>query len=748
MAPGSEHDLNEAGQASGNCPAVEELPAYRERLHHQDEAVRRAACIELATIGQLFAGDLLLEALADPSPHVRQIAADGLIELADAGTRSEVTIEKLAGMLRLEDATARNQAMDVLARLGPCVLPVIEALLSDRDGDVRIFATYVLGAIRDPAAFDPLRAALDDPNENVRYAAAEALGHLGDPRAVEPLLEVLRADEWARFPAIEALGHLGDPRAVAPLAALLEDPWLRLPTVEALGKLGDEAIGRTLLDYVSDENPMVSHAALAALGQIDERHGTRFLATLDRSAVTALLSATLGPSCRALGLSCRALGRADQGPSALTAADAAARKSAVAALGWVGSGEMLPALLPCLGDDAEEVQAAAMQAIVRLGSRDLAALLRVFNDATVDYRPQLASALGEIARTLARSADAVDALLRGLRDPAGPVRAASAKALVETGDPRAVEPLVESLGDPDPTVRRAAAGALGTLRRVTPQAAAVTRPLLRLLQDPVWEVRSEAARAAARLGTRQVVTQLAPMVRDARPQVREAAIQALGLVEDRSADAHLVEALNSPDPAVRRFAASFLGRRTVPRAQPALLNALSDEDWQVRKLAAEALGLLRDERAGPGLLNALHDSNTWVRYAAACALGDLADPKAVDALLEVLDRDVAPVQLAAASALGKLVDPRAARALEAMSQHPDADFRRMAAEALGNIPGSTAALETLLDDPHPGVRRAAARSIGRLGDPSAQELLRALQTDPDPGVRQAAQEALAASGEA
>lgn len=320
--------------------------AYRERLHHPDEAVRQAACLELTVIGQPFSDELLLEALADSSPHIRQIVADGLVELA-----SEDTIESLAEMLRLENAAARNEAMEVLARLGDRSLLAMTIRLLDPDGDVRIFAANVLGNIGDPAAFEPLQAALGDPNENVRYAAVEALGKIGDRRAVEPLLEVLRTDEWARFPAIEAIGQLGDPQAVEPLMALLDDPWLRFPIVEALGWLGDEATGRTLLNHVNDavliENPMVGHVVLAALGRIDERHGTQFLATLDQPEVVALLS------------------------SALTVVDEAVRRSVVTALGWVGNGETLSLLLPHLDDDSEEVQKAALQAVVRLGNRDL-----------------------------------------------------------------------------------------------------------------------------------------------------------------------------------------------------------------------------------------------------------------------------------------------------------------------------------------------------------------------------------------
>ena len=80
-----------------------EFAAYRQRLQDSDEGVRRSAVLELCVIGQPLADTLLLEALADPSPYIRQMAADGLFELA-----SVETIERLAEGGRLEKVKERN----------------------------------------------------------------------------------------------------------------------------------------------------------------------------------------------------------------------------------------------------------------------------------------------------------------------------------------------------------------------------------------------------------------------------------------------------------------------------------------------------------------------------------------------------------------------------------------------------------------------------------------------------------------
>ncbi len=689
-----------------NVPEMEEpsagIEAYRRRLNHPDEGVRRAVCMELAGEGWLGCDQLLFDVLADPSPYLREIAAAGLVELA-----TEKTVARLAEMLRLEDPAARNEAMAVLVHLGDRARPSMERLLADGDSDVRIFAANVLGDIRQPAGFEALAAALADANENVRYAAAEALGKIGDPRAVGPLLEAVHTDDWVRFAAIESLGQLADPAAVPHLVPLLSDPWLRLPAIEALGRLGDGPLGWQLLPHVSDENAMVGHATIAALGRLDARHGTQYLARLDAVTVATLVE------------------------GALTETDPAVRRSAVIALGWGGPAMLLPRLLERLDDTAGEVQDAARTALVSLGRRELPALLEVFARPEADHRTAMAAALGEICDPAA-----AEALIAALSDESGPVRAAVAASLGRLGSagvsPHAEAALLARLCDASADVRRAAAGALGMLRSYK-----ASGPLIGLLGDPVETVRIEAAAAVARIGAPGVAGQLASLLAGASSEAREAAARALGLLAqagaDSAAEAFLIEALNNCDLIVRRLAAAALGRGATPSGgsgqTTTLLTALLDEDWQVRKLAAEALGRLGDSRAAAGLLGALSDHNLWVRYAAVRALGELGDRAAVDALLRTLDGDEDAVKLAAVGALGQLGDPKAIPALEAMSRHPDPDFRCMAAEALGRIwkasrvsvtsevSGNTAegALRPLLFDPQPSVRRVAAQMLGAAG---------------------------------
>lgn len=663
----------------------------RQRLHDPEATLRQEALFTLLDQRWPLADTLLLEALFDPQPVLRQMAAEGLAELI----RDE-TLEALAEILRAEDAAARSAAMSLLARLGARALPVLIPRLADAEADVRIFTANVLGELGHQAATEPLLSALTDPHENVRYAAAEALGKLKDRRATPALLRAVEEDEWVRFAAIEALGEIADPRAIEPLTALLHsEPWLRLPAIEALGQMGDADTGALLQRYLND-NQMVNHAVIAALGAIDAREGTRLLAELNQPGLAQTLI------------------------EALASTYPAVRQSAVVALGWVGQPDTLPALLPRLNDEAEEVREATRQSLIHFGARQPAALIESFQAPHSDHRLWIAEALSHISQP-----EAMEALCAGLADTSTPVRVACARGLGLARHPHAVVPLIESLNDPEAEVRRASANAL----REMPSAKAIPK-LLRLLEDVAAEVRAEAALTLAHfahpdsttltgVNAHDIVNQIAPLTHSSRAETREAAVQTLGRLTEAKATEAVVAALGHPEASTRRAAAQALAltHHTAPEVVAALTKTLLDEDWTVRKQVVDTLGQFDFELTGPSLHTALHDDSLWVRYAAARQMGEHRDGTALPRLIELIQNDVEPVKLAAASAAGQLKDVRAVPALLSLTQHTDPDLRRAAAEALGQLrdPQSEAALIQLLSDSAALVRRTAQMALDQFG---------------------------------
>jgi len=216
-------------------------------LKHGTPEARSIACLILAD----EAGrddprtiDLLIDALKDPYPIVREYAARGLGIIGD------------------------QKAVD----------PLMVAL-SDRNDLVRNAAARALGQIGDPRAVGPLCEV-----SPVTPGAIVALGEIGGDRATNHVMDYIRSfryysDEYPGdrrtlqyvLPAIEALGKTGDTKTVDALSEILtwRDPVIRVAAVKALGNT-DNAAAIEPLTYVAsrDESEMVREAAAEALENI------------------------------------------------------------------------------------------------------------------------------------------------------------------------------------------------------------------------------------------------------------------------------------------------------------------------------------------------------------------------------------------------------------------------------------------------------------------------------------------------
>lgn len=179
----------------------------------QDLEVRATAIWVLRLLGDTHAVPVLLAALTDEQPDVRQGAALALGSLADRRA----------------------------------VAPLIDILQADTKARVRQVAAHALRWFGDTAAIDPLVRALQDRDEDVavRGEAAESLGEVGARQALPPLLAALAdpSDEirlWSAF----ALGVLGDVRALPELERVAATDQGAVPTLAFLpskGVVRDEA---------------------------------------------------------------------------------------------------------------------------------------------------------------------------------------------------------------------------------------------------------------------------------------------------------------------------------------------------------------------------------------------------------------------------------------------------------------------------------------------------------------------------
>jgi HEAT repeat protein len=135
------------------------------------------------------------------------------ISLASIG--DDAAAAALLPLLRSDDATLRNGAIESLAGMPAAVTPRVAALLADSDADVRILTVNLLGELRHAQVLPWLLHVLRHESElNVVAAAVEVLAELGQPEHV-PALRAARQrfahDVFIGFAAEMAIERIETP---------------------------------------------------------------------------------------------------------------------------------------------------------------------------------------------------------------------------------------------------------------------------------------------------------------------------------------------------------------------------------------------------------------------------------------------------------------------------------------------------------------------------------------------------------
>jgi HEAT repeat protein len=163
----------------GSRPAdAEPPPAVQARS--DDAAQREAAAGRLAAVPELWAGELLLKMLQDPSGGVRAVAKEALRK------RGVLAAPELLTGLNHADPQLAATAAELLGemRVADVVPPLLVALkFSDRP--VQIAARRALARLG-PLAVPALQAAKEDPQYWVRQQAAEILAEIETAQASAP----------------------------------------------------------------------------------------------------------------------------------------------------------------------------------------------------------------------------------------------------------------------------------------------------------------------------------------------------------------------------------------------------------------------------------------------------------------------------------------------------------------------------------------------------------------------------------
>ena len=297
------------------------------------------------------------------------------------------------------------------------------------------------------------------------------------------------------------------------------------------------------------------------------------------------------------------------------------RSAAATALGWAGNRAGIEALLARATDARESaaVRGAAIAALGRIGDGSVVPVIEgLARDPDTGVRRDALLALIESPLAMRTDRVAAGVALLGDLEQDGNMRSRAAVALGAAKDPRAVEPLIKALEDLRPPKGY---GSLPPPRAQTGQAKILAERLRSL-----HNLRAHAALALGQIGDQRAVPALLVALSDADPFVRMQSAAALGGLKAQGAVPKLIQALEDPDARVRLVATAVLGVQGDSAAGPALRRTLEDQDGNVRGQAARALGRLGDQGAREGLAKiAEQDPVPGVRQAARAAL-DLLGP--------------------------------------------------------------------------------------------------------------------------
>jgi hypothetical protein len=246
-------------QTGGNREQVERLTLLRERLGGRTH---------VALLGGL------LRQHGGSEQHLTLIAQYlGLVP-------AEATREFTALLGEERDRQVRARMCQVLAKVGPSIVPVLLEWVEDPRWYLVRNIAHILGKIGDEAAFGPLVTLLSHLHNRVRIEAVRALALVAPSRAVAPLVTVSKdADPEVRLEAVHALGALRREEAVA---VLLD---------AATGATGDAVDSPLRREAIAALAAIGTPGALAALASLARRRvwpWRRAERRLRQAALTAL----------------------------------------------------------------------------------------------------------------------------------------------------------------------------------------------------------------------------------------------------------------------------------------------------------------------------------------------------------------------------------------------------------------------------------------------------------------------------
>jgi eukaryotic-like serine/threonine-protein kinase len=352
------------------------------------------------------------------------------------GEVADVTaVPELLGRVQGKDPVARVHIINILSRFStPEVQTALQGLLKDPNKLIRGAALSALMRTSGPIDVERVVACLRDPEIDVVNRAIDVVIKANNPDTIRYLIPVLKDEnENARRAAVEVLNEIGNAKSVKDLLAALKDSdwWVRSRAADALGKIGGPKVIDAVLQLIRDKDEDIRRAAIEILNQ-----------TKDERAVDSLIQATRDTdwwvSERAVDALAE-IGSKRAVPRLMemlhTPAAGKATPIVVRALGKLGDGGMVDALLPLIGRPEREIRIEAIQALARVTDEKRAGQVRT------ELQAQAASPDQTISRMAAAAVTELDNRIAGITSlNAGEAPSAAAATAAGVRPPQAQAP--------------------------------------------------------------------------------------------------------------------------------------------------------------------------------------------------------------------------------------------------------------------------------------------------------------------
>ncbi|MEN9757511.1 MAG: hypothetical protein RL755_1698 [Pseudomonadota bacterium] len=164
---------------------VRDFHGLSEELNNENATARRWAVRDLVNFPH--ASDVLVTRLKiEEDASVRTAILSSLAQLGD-----EAAMSGLVMCLRSDEASLRNEAIEVLKAIPDEVGPIINTLLNDSDSDVRIFTINILESLRHENVEQWLMSVIDNDDQvNVCATAVDLLSEVGTDLSVQSLINL------------------------------------------------------------------------------------------------------------------------------------------------------------------------------------------------------------------------------------------------------------------------------------------------------------------------------------------------------------------------------------------------------------------------------------------------------------------------------------------------------------------------------------------------------------------------------